>query len=159
VLQFYDSSLFGRKGRCPKCRNKFVLHKPDADEPAPLEILPKPSKPATKQNPKPAGDSPLKPAKTASAAASKAPAEDVQPWEMSMNSGLGVRRPTLPPRWVFPNVLSISTLLVIAVGAAVGTGAATMLLKDCPPSLLASAAAIGGTIAVGFCVCKYDPLR
>ncbi|MBT4866176.1 MAG: hypothetical protein HON53_13820 [Planctomycetaceae bacterium] len=137
-----------------------MLHKPEGNETQPDPILPTPAKPEQEEKAKPTDKSTPEPAKnTATAAAEKATAEKEQPWEMSMNSGLGVRRPTLPPRWVFPNVLSISTLLVIAVGAAVGTGAATMLLKNCPPSLLASAAAIGGTIAVGFCVRKNDPPR
>jgi len=156
VLQFYDASLFGRKGRCPKCRNKFLLHKPGADEPKPLEVPLKLSPAALKQKASPTKKSTVTAAQKPLAAA---PAEKEQPWEMNMNRGLGIRRPTLPPRWIFPNVFAVSTLLVTAVGAATGMGAASWLVTNCPVSLLVAAAAAGGTIAVCLRVRKYDPLR
>ena len=119
VLQFYDASLFGRKGRCPKCRNKFILNKPEADEPKISEARLKPSLPAPKKKPSPAGKSAAKAAKAKSPAtaakkpsaraASTAQAETGQPWETNMNRGLGVRRPMLSARWVFPDVLAISS--------------------------------------------------
>lgn len=160
VLQFYDPSLFGRKGRCPKCHNKFILNKLEADELEPLESRLKPSPPAPTKTPSTTGKSAAQAEKKAPApAASTAPAEEEQTWEMNMNRGLGIRRPTLSPRWVLPNVLAISTLLVIAVGAAAGMAAASLLLENCPVSLMAAAAAFGGTIAVAFRVRRYDPLR
>jgi hypothetical protein len=159
-MQFYDASLFGRKGRCPKCRHKFVLHKPEAVEPQPLGNRLNVSPAALKQMDSPVGNSSLVKVQEPSASATSAgPAEQGQTWDMNMNRGLGIRRPTLPPRWVFPNALAISTQLVIAVGAAIGMGTASLILKDCPVFLLVAAAAVGETIAICFRIRKCDPLR
>lgn len=171
-LQFYDASLFGRKGRCPKCRNKFVLNKQDepAAKAAPIPVKPTEPKPkkdevpaeaAKKEQPpvRAAAPAKLKPAAraVAAAAAAKPASEAEEAWEMEINRGMGLRRPTLPARWVLPNVLSVTNLLVIAIGASTGMGAVSLLVKDCPVYFLTIASTVGGLIATGFLIRTYDP--
>ena len=162
VLQFYDSTLLGRKGRCPKCRHKFVLEQPEKAEETREQARPTPAKPKSAASPPSRAPSPAA-AKVPSPSPKSAAAgreKSEQPWETDFNRGLGFRKTTLSARWVFPDALSIWTVAVVGVGAA-GAGALANLLVDPDHPyfgpILALSAALGGAIAAGCLVRRHNP--
>lgn len=181
VLKFHDPKLLGRKGRCPACRHKFILNQAEQTASSAAAIRVDASPPATPSKTKAdRADSATIIASSPAAAKSSA----VKPraaasrkkggsrWKADYQRGLGSQRPTLSARWVLPDVLAVSTVTVISMGAIIGASITEFVATSWPQAVSAAlpaalqgemilplAAAAGGTLAACCLVRKHDPLQ
>jgi hypothetical protein len=177
-LQFDNAKLLGRKGRCPQCRHKFILNETETTVPSAAGVhtsAPSPtigSETKSERVDSTAGVASSPAAAKTSAAKPRATAPQKKGgsrWKADYQRGLGSRRPTLSARWVLPDVLAVSTVAAISMGAIIGASITksvltTEWLKAVPAALpnetiLALAAAFGGAAAACCLVRKHDPLQ
>lgn len=166
VLQFYDASLYGRRGKCPKCHNKFILEKRDADDrdmgdlfgeaAADTRETGTASLPASRENGSGQSTAPPVAAQVPAASPPAAGEESGTAWELDLNRGLGTR-PAPAPRWVFPNAFALKTIAAIGTGAMLGVGAALLLTAGDSIGGLSLASALGGAIGAACLVRRRDP--